>query len=88
MAIVLATRDYFPHLFTSNEAVAKETTNLAIILAFTLLLNSLQPVLSGVAIGAGWQRFVAYINIGCYYIVGLPMGILLGFKFDRGVMVK
>ncbi|GLT73843.1 hypothetical protein SLA2020_456750 [Shorea laevis] len=86
MAVVLATRDYFPYLFTTSEAVAEETTKLAILLAITVLLNSLQPVLSGVAVGAGWQSLVAYINIGCYYIVGLPAGILLGFTFDFGAV--
>lgn len=84
MIIVFATRDYFPYLFTSSDAVAKETSKLAILLGFTVLLNSLQPVLSGVAVGAGWQAIVAYINIACYYIVGLPAGILLGFTFDLG----
>ncbi|KAK2994812.1 hypothetical protein RJ640_021044 [Escallonia rubra] len=86
MIIVLATRDYFPYLFTNSEAVAKETTRIAVLLGVTVLLNSLQPVLSGVAIGAGWQSKVAYINIGCYYIFGLPAGILLGFTFGLGVM--
>ncbi|CAN1323662.1 Protein DETOXIFICATION 33 [Linum perenne] len=80
-----AIRGSFPELFTSSEAVAEETRRLAGLLAFTFLLNSLQPVLSGVAIGAGWQSLVAYINIFCYYIVGLPAGILFGFNFDFGV---
>ncbi|XLT26364.1 hypothetical protein HN873_057656 [Arachis hypogaea] len=84
MIIVLTTRDYFPYLFTTSVAVAKETTKLASLLGVTVLLNSLQPVLSGVAVGAGWQALVAYINIGCYYIVGLPAGILLGFTFGFG----
>jgi MATE family multidrug resistance protein len=47
MAVVYATRDYFPYLFTSSEAVAEETTKLAVLLGITVLLNSLQPVLSG-----------------------------------------
>ncbi|XP_040996843.1 protein DETOXIFICATION 33-like [Juglans microcarpa x Juglans regia] len=84
MVLVFATRDYFPYLFTTSEAVGKETTKLAVLLGVTVLLNSLQPVLSGVAVGAGWQAIVAYINIGCYYIVGLPAGILLGFTFGLG----
>ncbi|KAF2309956.1 hypothetical protein GH714_005778 [Hevea brasiliensis] len=86
MAVVFATRDYFPYLFTTSEAVGNETTKLAVLLAVTVLLNSLQPVLSGVAVGAGWQSLVAYINIACYYIVGLPAGILLGFTFNFGAM--
>jgi len=44
-------------------------------------------IILGVAIGAGWQSLVAYINIACYYLVGLPAGILLGFKFGLGAMV-
>lgn len=47
LAVVLATRDYFPYLFTNSEAVAEETTHLALLLGVTVLLNSLQPVLSG-----------------------------------------
>ncbi|XP_057794479.1 protein DETOXIFICATION 33 isoform X3 [Salvia miltiorrhiza] len=84
MGVVLATRDVFPYLFTNSEAVARETTRLSTLLALTVLLNGLQPVLSGVAVGAGWQSVVAYINIGCYYIVGLPLGIILGFVFAFG----
>lgn len=42
---------------------------------------------SGVAVGCGWQAFVAYVNIGCYYLVGIPVGCLLGFKFDLGAKV-
>ncbi|XP_019458382.1 PREDICTED: protein DETOXIFICATION 33 [Lupinus angustifolius] len=84
MIVVFATRDYFPYMFSKSLPVAKETTKLAALLGFTVVLNSLQPVLSGVAIGAGWQSLVAYINIVCYYVFGLPAGILLGFTFKYG----
>jgi len=42
----------------------------------------------GVAVGCGWQAFVAYVNVGCYYGVGLPLGSLLGFYFDFGAKVR
>jgi len=42
---------------------------------------------SGVAIGGGWQALIAYINLGCYYVVGVPVGLLLGYKFNFGVKV-
>jgi Na+-driven multidrug efflux pump len=41
----------------------------------------------GVAVGCGWQAFVAYVNVGCYYIIGIPVGAVLGFKFDLGAKV-
>ena len=36
--------------------------------------------MTGVAVGSGWQALVAYINLGCYYIFGVPLGCLLCFK--------
>lgn len=44
-------------------------------------------VSAGVAVGGGWQGLVAYINMFCYYIIGLPIGFLLGYKTDLGVQV-
>ncbi|KAH7570338.1 hypothetical protein JRO89_XS05G0089900 [Xanthoceras sorbifolium] len=57
-------------------------------LVFSLILmitrDHVEPVLSGVAVGAGWQRVVAYVNLACYYILGIPLGLILAFKFDLG----
>ncbi|KAL1553901.1 protein DETOXIFICATION 21-like isoform X2 [Salvia divinorum] len=38
-----------------------------------------QPVLSGVANGAGQQGIVAYVNLASYYLIGLPLGVILGY---------
>lgn len=43
---------------------------------------------AGVAVGCGWQAFVASVNVGCYYVVGIPLGCVLGFKYDLGAKVK
>ncbi|KAK9273772.1 hypothetical protein L1049_018582 [Liquidambar formosana] len=67
------------HFFTSNEEVAETVSSLSILLSFSMLLNSVQPVFTGVVIGAGRQGVVALINIGCYYLIGLPIGIVLGY---------
>lgn len=45
-------------------------------------------IIAGVAVGGGWQALVAYINLFCYYVVGLPFGFLLGYKLKFGVQVK
>ncbi|XP_042483304.1 protein DETOXIFICATION 20-like isoform X2 [Macadamia integrifolia] len=67
------------YAFTSSTEVAKAVSSLTILLSLSVLLNSIQPVLSGVAIGSGWQSVVAYVNLGCYYVVGVPVGVLLGY---------
>lgn len=36
--------------------------------------------------GSGWQSYVAYINLGCYYLIGVPLGFVMGWVFKQGVM--
>eukprot|EP01018_Ginkgo_biloba_P028673 Gb_13391 [translate_table: standard] len=73
-------------MFTDSSVIQEAVSRLAILLSFTILLNSVQPVLSGVAVGSGWQSYVAYVNIGCYYLIGVPFGVLLGWVFNLGVL--
>ncbi|XP_016480512.2 protein DETOXIFICATION 29-like [Nicotiana tabacum] len=83
--VLLVCRSKFPLLFTNSKEVQKVVHELTPLLAVTVFINSLQPTLSGVAIGAGWQAYVAYVNIACYYLFGLPIGLILGFLFNMGV---
>lgn len=46
--IVLALRDVISYAFTQGEAVAAAVSDLCPLLALTLLLNGVQPVLSGI----------------------------------------
>lgn len=84
-AVILATRNHFAIIFTSSKEMQKAVANLAYLLGITMMLNSIQPVISGVAVGGGWQALVAYINLFCYYVIGLPLGFLLGYKTKMGV---
>ncbi|XXG49544.1 hypothetical protein AAC387_Pa02g3705 [Persea americana] len=84
-AILLITRKQYSSLFTSSADVKKLVYELTPMLAFSITINNVQPVLSGVAIGAGWQAAVAYVNIACYYIFGIPLGLILGYKINLGV---
>ncbi|XP_022776637.1 protein DETOXIFICATION 40-like [Durio zibethinus] len=82
--IIMLLRHVISYAFTEGEVVAEAVSDLCPLLALTLILNGIQPVLSGVAVGCGWQAFVAYVNVGCYYVVGIPLGSLLGFYFNLG----
>ncbi|PKI47340.1 hypothetical protein CRG98_032265 [Punica granatum] len=84
-ALIMILHDKFAYIFTSSDDVLSEVDKLAYLLGITIILNSVQPILSGVAVGSGWQAYVAYINLGCYYIVGLPLGFLMGWVFKLGV---
>ncbi|KAH6755002.1 detoxifying efflux carrier 35 [Perilla frutescens var. hirtella] len=85
MILVLATRNHFAAIFTDSPAMQRAVAKLSGLLAITMLLNSIQQVISGVAIGGGWQALVAYINLACYYIFGLPLGYILCYVCNLGV---
>uniref|UniRef100_A0A5B6YWQ4 Protein DETOXIFICATION n=1 Tax=Davidia involucrata TaxID=16924 RepID=A0A5B6YWQ4_DAVIN len=84
-ALIMIFHDKFALIFSSSSDVLEAVDKLSYLLAITILLNSVQPVLSGVAVGSGWQSWVAYINLGCYYLIGVPIGIVMGWVFHLGV---
>ncbi|KAM3706270.1 hypothetical protein ACJW31_03G141200 [Castanea mollissima] len=83
--ILILSRNVYPSLFSSDASVETLVKELTPVLALCIIVNNVQPVLSGVAIGAGWQGIVAYVNIACYYVFGIPLGLILGYKLDWGV---
>ncbi|PUZ67920.1 hypothetical protein GQ55_3G473300 [Panicum hallii var. hallii] len=78
LVIILST------LYTSSTTVIEAVISLMPLLAFSIFLNGIQPILSGAAIGSGWQAIVAYVNVGAYYLIGLPIGCILGYKTSLG----
>jgi len=55
---------------------------------FSSLIHAPSLMVAGVAIGAGWQSMVAFVNIGCYYLVGLPLAAVFGFKLKLNATVR
>ncbi|KAI4314382.1 hypothetical protein L6164_027296 [Bauhinia variegata] len=84
--ILIIFRQQYPSLFSTDPQVQDLVVELTPMLASCIVINNIQPVLSGVAIGAGWQTAVAYVNLACYYLVGVPAGLLLGYKLNYGVL--
>ncbi|KAG8482506.1 hypothetical protein CXB51_024382 [Gossypium anomalum] len=84
-AIVIICRSLLIKAFSSDAEVIEAGSSLIPLLAISIFLNGIQPILSGVAIGSGWQHIVAYVNLTTYYIIGLPIGCVLGFKLGLGV---
>ncbi|KAK4402751.1 protein DETOXIFICATION 29 [Sesamum angolense] len=76
--LILIFQKQYPFLFSDNLEVIEVVYDLTPLLAFCIVLNNVQPALSGVAIGAGWQSLVAYVNIACYYLFGILWGIWCG----------
>ncbi|KAJ6767335.1 MULTIDRUG RESISTANCE PROTEIN [Salix purpurea] len=82
--LMLLSRHVISYAFTGGTEVAEAVAELSPFLAGTIVLGGVRPVLSGVAVGCGWQALVAYVNIACYYVIGIPLGCVLGFTCDMG----
>ncbi|GMI63657.1 hypothetical protein like AT1G15150 [Hibiscus trionum] len=83
-AVVVSTALFFSrnivgYAYSNEKAVADRVAAMAPLLCISLITDSIQVVLSGVAKGCGWQHIGAYVNVGAFYVVGLPVGIVLGF---------
>ncbi|KAJ7958956.1 Protein DETOXIFICATION [Quillaja saponaria] len=85
-SIIMVFNEKLAMIFTSSTSVIRMVNELAPLLSFTILLNCIQPVLSGVAVGSGWQALVALVNIGSYYLIGVPFGVLLGRLLPSGII--
>nr|XP_043606899.1 protein DETOXIFICATION 29-like [Erigeron canadensis] len=83
--LLLVYKKQYPAYFTNSNEVMQLVEELTLLLGASIVIYNTVSVLSGVAIGAGWQSAVAFMNIGSYICVGIPLSLLLGFKFDMGV---
>jgi len=52
------------------------------------LTNDLLHYGSGTARGCGWQKIGAFVNLGSYYLVGIPAAIVFAFVLHIGGKVK
>ncbi|KAJ7948671.1 Protein DETOXIFICATION [Quillaja saponaria] len=79
LALILGRR-IWAQLFSYSPAIIQKFASMTPFLAISIILDSLQGVLSGVARGFGWQKFVFYVNLGTFYPIGIPIAYLIGFK--------
>lgn len=80
-SLLYSVRNVWGWAFTSEQEVVDYVARCTPLLATLAVMDSIQGVVSGVARGCGWQAFGAVANLGAYYIVGLPIAIVLAFVF-------
>ncbi|XP_065851378.1 protein DETOXIFICATION 17-like [Euphorbia lathyris] len=82
--IIVSGRRYWGHLFSHDKELVKYVAHMMPILATSHFINAIQTVLSGTCRGCGWQKIGAFVNMGSYYIVGIPLAAVLAFVFHVG----
>lgn len=76
---LFASRRVFGYLFSNEKEVVDYVTNMSPLVCLSVILDSIQGVLSGVARGCGWQHIGAFINLGAFYLCGIPVAATLAF---------
>lgn len=76
---IFASRRVFGYIFSRDKEVVNYVTDMAPLICVSVIMDSLQGTLSGVARGCGWQHIGAYVNLASFYLVGIPIAVTLAF---------
>ncbi|KAL5544900.1 hypothetical protein UlMin_008684 [Ulmus minor] len=82
--VLVLIRNIWGYAYSNEVEVVKYVAIMMPILAVSNFLDGLQCVLSGTARGCGWQKIGAYVNLGSYYLVGIPLAIVFAFVLHTG----
>jgi MATE family multidrug resistance protein len=76
--------NFLPWIITSDKDVITIASQLLIIAAFFQLFDGTQVVGLGVFRGMGDVNIPTFITFLAYWVIGLPVGYLLGIKLKMG----
>ncbi|XP_057732370.1 protein DETOXIFICATION 12-like [Arachis stenosperma] len=78
-ATLFSCRHIFGYVFSSEKEVVDYVTVMAPLVCLSVIFDSMQGFLSGVARGCGWQHLGVYVNLGAFYLCGIPAAATLAF---------
>ncbi|XP_071694880.1 protein DETOXIFICATION 14-like [Rutidosis leptorrhynchoides] len=76
---ILICRRFIGKVYSSEKSVVSYVASMAPFISLSIVTDSLQAVISGIARGSGWQHIGAYVNLGAFYMFGIPTAVALGF---------
>ncbi|KAM3252522.1 protein DETOXIFICATION 3 [Capsicum annuum] len=72
-------REVLGKVYSNDQQVVDYVAAITPFLCLSIITDSLQGVISGIARGSGWQILGAYVNLGAFYLVGIPVAAVLCF---------
>ncbi|XP_059072584.1 protein DETOXIFICATION 16-like isoform X2 [Cryptomeria japonica] len=82
--LLFSIRNVWGYAYSNEKNVIDYVAKMIPLLAASSFLEGFQCILSGIARGCGWQKVGAYINLGAYYLVGIPISFFLAFVLHIG----
>ncbi|GAV59613.1 MatE domain-containing protein [Cephalotus follicularis] len=82
--IMILSRNSWGHLYSKEEKIVRYVGEMLLFVATSHVIDGIQCVLSGTCRGCGGQKIGAIVNLGAYYLVGIPCAVLLAFVYHLG----
>ncbi|OIT05355.1 PREDICTED: protein DETOXIFICATION 16-like [Nicotiana attenuata] len=82
--VLILIRNVWGYAYSNETEVVRYIATMMPLLAASNFLDGLQCVLSGAVRGFGWQKIGAIVNLGSYYLVGIPSAVLMAFALHIG----
>nr|GEX58941.1 protein DETOXIFICATION 14-like [Tanacetum cinerariifolium] len=76
---VFSCRQFLGKVYSNKKPVLSYVASMDPFISLSIITESLQAVISGIAKGSGWQHIGAYVNLGVFYLFGIPAAVVLGF---------
>ena len=84
--IFLIFNNWLPWIYTSDKSVIKIAAQLLIVASVFQLFDGAQVIGLGILRGMGDVNMPTFITFLAYWVVGIPLGYLLGLHFHLGVL--
>ncbi|KAK3133961.1 hypothetical protein QOZ80_6AG0543300 [Eleusine coracana subsp. coracana] len=72
-------RSFWGYMYSNEPQVVTYIAKMIPVLAISFFTDGLHSSLSGVLTGCGEQKIGARVNLGAFYLAGIPMAVLLAF---------
>ncbi|KAG0498351.1 hypothetical protein HPP92_003042 [Vanilla planifolia] len=77
-------RNIWGQAYSKDKEVVAHVASIIPLISAVHLLDAFQCLFSGIVRGCGWQKICAIIDLGSFYIAGIPIAVLLTFKLHLG----
>ena len=85
-AVTLGLKDYIPKVFTSDPTILNAFNLQMYAVAATIFLDTMNGTLAGTIVGAGWQGIGIFFNVLCYWVLGIPLAVVLTLVVHFGAL--
>ncbi|XP_054794061.1 protein DETOXIFICATION 16-like [Prosopis cineraria] len=79
LIVMILLRNHLGQVYSDDKEVVRQVAFMIPVLAISSFLDGIQSALSGIVRGCGWQKIGAYVNLGSFYLAGVPCAVILAF---------